>query len=143
MGVVRWTYTGKGAMQITLNHTIVDAHDNVQCAEFYARIFDFEFLKVWGDFAVVRINDTLTFDFVTKDDVTPQHYAFKVTDEQFDAILTRVTAEEIPYRGRPQGASNNQINRLYGGRGFYFSDPSGHDLEVLTADYDLEGPPGG
>jgi hypothetical protein len=26
-----------------------------------------------------------------------------------------------------------QINHRHGGRGFYFEDPSGHVLEVLTA----------
>ena len=125
-------------MEITLNHTIVNATDNVASAQFYERIFGFEFLKVWEHFAVVKVNSTLTLDFLTKERFSKQHYAFKVSDEQFDAILDRIKTEKLPFGSSPNDRTNGEINHHYGGRGVYFPDPDGHILEILTADYVID-----
>ena len=125
-------------MEITLNHTIIPSHDNVESAKFYERIFGFEFIKVWGHFAVVKVNSTLTLDFMSKDGFSSFHYAFKVSEQQFDEILNRIKAENIQYGSGPRSVDDGKINNLYGGRGTYFKDPNGHILEIITADYVLE-----
>ncbi|KYJ85977.1 bleomycin resistance protein [Sulfurovum riftiae] len=125
-------------MEITLNHTIINAKDNVASAKFYERIFGFTFIKEWGHFAVLKVNSTLTFDFLTKEKFSKQHYAFKVTEAQFDAIFERIRQENIPYGSDPYDRENGTINHHYGGRGVYFPDPNGHILEIITADYILD-----
>lgn len=121
-------------MAIELNHTVVPARDKVASARFFARIFGlpFEESEV-GYFAPVRVNDTLTLDF--DDDVDgfdSHHYAFKVTEEEFDAIFGRMQAEGIPYGSEPHSREDRRINHRGGGRGVYFCDPNGHILELLT-----------
>ncbi|MDC9728012.1 MAG: VOC family protein [Methyloprofundus sp.] len=125
-------------MEITLNHTIVPAYNNVVSAKFYEAIFGFKFVKEWGHFAVVTVNSTLTLDFQTKKDFSSLHYAFKVTDEQFDLIFNRLQKAHIKYGSEPYDLENNAINHKYAGRGVYFKDPNGHVLEIITADYIID-----
>ena len=125
-------------MEITLNHTIIPAYDYVESAKFYERIFGFKFLKVWEDFAVVKANSTLTLDFRTTKKFSKMHYAFKVTDEQFDEILGRIKEETIIYGSGPYKLDDGEINHHYGGRGVYFRDDNGHVLEILTKDYVID-----
>ena len=119
-------------MAITLNHTIVPAHDKEKSARYFARIFGLSYEGPAGHFAPVQINDTLTLDFDNRDQFESHHYAFHVTDEEFDAILNRVKTESIAYGSGPSDPENMQINTRLGGRGFYFQDPDGHLLELLT-----------
>ena len=125
-------------MEITLNHTIVPTHDNVETAKFYERVFGFEFIKEWGHFAVLKVNSHFTMDFMNQEDFGWHHYAFKVTDEQFDEIFGRVKEEGIPYGSSPNDLENMKTNSSYGGRGVYFKDANGHILEILTADYEID-----
>lgn len=125
-------------MEITLNHTIIPAYDNVKSAKWYERIFGFEFLKVWEDFAVVKANSTLTLDFRTKEHFSKMHYAFKVTDEQFDEIFGRIKEDKVVYGSGPYKLEDSEINHHYGGRGVYFRDENGHILEILTKDYVID-----
>lgn len=123
-------------MAITLNHTIVPARDKVASAKFFARMFGLAFdQNAVGYFAPVRVNETLTLDFdddVDRFDV--HHYAFKVSEEEFDAIFGRIRAEGIPYGSGPSALEDMNINHRGGGRGVYFRDPNGHILELLTAE---------
>jgi len=119
-------------MAITLNHTIVPAKDKVASAAFFARMFGLEVGPAMGHFAPVQVNETLTFDFDNRDSFESHHYAFHISEEEFDAIFARVKAEGIPYGSEPWTSTNMQINTRRGGRGFYFADPNGHLLEVLT-----------
>ena len=125
-------------MEITLNHTIIPSKDNIESAKFYERIFDFKFLKVWGHFAVVKVNSTLTLDFQTKKNFLPIHYAFKVTEQQFGEILDRIKIDSIPFGSGPFSLENGEINHNDGGLGVYFKDPNGHILEIITEDYVLD-----
>ncbi|MFK5921422.1 MAG: VOC family protein [Verrucomicrobiota bacterium] len=125
--------------EITLNHTIIPSLDNVEAAKFYAHIFGFDFIKEWGHFAVVKASSTLTLDFVTAEEkISSHHYAFKVSDRQFDEIFGRLKIKEVVFGSGPDSQDDGEINRLYGGRGVYFKDPSGHVLEILTADYVID-----
>ncbi len=120
-------------MSIVLDHTIVPARDMERAARFYARIFGLTYEGPSGPFAPVRVNATLTLDF---DDRSPtfdvHHYAFRVSDEVFDAIFARVQAEGIPYGSFPWSRTDGQLNLDGGGRLFYFEDPDGHVLEAFT-----------
>ena len=120
-------------MTITLNHTIVPARDKRAAAQFFARIFDLHVDPKDGHFAPVRINDTLTIDFDNWDSFERHHYAFKVSEAEFNGIFDRVRAAGLAYGSGPRSAENMEINNRHGGRGFYFRDPNGHLLEVLTA----------
>ena len=122
-------------MAIRLDHTIVPALDKVASAEFFAEIFGLT-AKTGGYFAQVRVDEHLTLDF--SDDVDEgeeihgHHYAFHVSDAEYEAILDRVKARGIPYGSDPDEPDNGRVNRRRGGRGFYFEDPAGHLLEVMT-----------
>ena len=123
-------------MTITLNHTIVPSHDKIASAKFFASLFGLNFDKqAVGYFAPVRVNETLTLDF--DDDVEQfdgHHYAFKVSEPEFDAIFGRIQAAGIVYGSEPHARENGRINHRAGGRGVYFCDPNGHILELLTAE---------
>lgn len=123
-------------MSIQLDHTIVAAHDKEASARFFAEIFGLE-VQVRGPFAQVRINDSLTFDFADDSEhgggaVKGQHYAFHINDAEFDAVFERVKERGIPYGSGPFSHDDGEINTRRGGRGFYFQDPNGHLLEVMT-----------
>jgi catechol 2,3-dioxygenase-like lactoylglutathione lyase family enzyme len=84
-------------MAITLNHTIVPAHDKQASAKFFAHIFGLKYEGAMGHFAPVRVNETLTLDFDNWDHFEMHHYAFHVSDAEFDAIFGRIKEEGIPY----------------------------------------------
>jgi catechol 2,3-dioxygenase-like lactoylglutathione lyase family enzyme len=119
-------------MAIVLNHTIVPAHDKVASARFFARIFGLDYRGPHSHFAPVQVNDALTLDFDERDRFESHHYAFKVSEAEFDEIFDRVKAEGIGYGSRPRSRTDGEINRRNGGRGVYFDDPNGHVLEILT-----------
>jgi catechol 2,3-dioxygenase-like lactoylglutathione lyase family enzyme len=120
-------------MGIVLDHTIVPARDKEESARFLARILGLRYDGTVSHFAPVRVNDTLTFDFDTETDFDRHHYAFKVSEEEFDGIFERVRGDGLPYGSGPFSPEDMAIYHHNGGRGFYFRDPSGHLLEVLTA----------
>ncbi len=119
-------------MAIELNHTIVPAHDKEASARFFARVFGLRYEGSEGHFAPVKVNDSLTLDFDTNSQFETHHYAFKLSEEEFDEVFARVRAEGIPYGSGPFSAEDGKINRWGGGRGVYFRDPGGHLLELLT-----------
>jgi catechol 2,3-dioxygenase-like lactoylglutathione lyase family enzyme len=120
------------AMAIVLDHMIVPAHDKIASARFFARIFGAEYTGPHAHFAPVRVNDALTLDFDDWETFDSLHYAFKVDEDEFDAIFGRVKAEGIAYGSGPFTRTDMEINHRRGGRGVYFEDPNGHVLEILT-----------
>ena len=119
-------------MGIVLDHTIVPARDKELSARFLARILGLRYEGAVSHFAPVQINETLTLDFDNATEFESHHYAFKVDETEFDAIFDRIQAEEICYGSGPRMLDDMNINHRHGGRGFYFKDPDGHVLEVLT-----------
>ena len=119
-------------MTVRLDHTIVPARNKVVSARFFAELFGLAFEGVKDNFAPVRVNDGLTLDFEDRPVLESHHYAFHISDAEFDAILGRVKARGLSYGSGPFDPRNGQINTRRGGRGFYFEDPSGHLLEVMT-----------
>jgi catechol 2,3-dioxygenase-like lactoylglutathione lyase family enzyme len=118
-------------MAIVLNHTIVPAHDKESSARFFAKLFGLEFEGANGHFAPVRVNDTLTFDFDNARNFDFHHYAFLVSEEEFDAILKRVQDAHLPF-GCDPWTRDGTLNTWNGGRGVYFEDLNGHIFELMT-----------
>lgn len=121
-------------MAIELDHTIVPARDKVASARFFARIFGLRYSGEASHFAPVRVNDRLTLDFSDDDSFEPHHYAFKVSEAEFDDIFGRIQREGVVYGSGPRSLDDMQINHRGGGRGCYFLDPNGHILEILTVE---------
>lgn len=120
-------------MTIRLDHTIVPAKDKTAAARFFAEIFGLRVKPGRGYFAQVQINESLTFDFADEEGATESHhYAFHVSDAEFEGIWSRVKAKQLPYGSEPDAHTNGKIYTRRGGRGFYFEDPNGHLLEIMT-----------
>ncbi len=126
-------------MTITLNHTIVPCFNKVESAKLYCRLFGFEYIGEFSHFIVARVNDTLCLDFDNKEKFDAHHYAFKVTEQEFDEIFARLQDEHMKFGSGPGDAEDMKINHNYGGRGVYFRDQNGHLLEMLTEDYVIPG----
>ncbi|MFI6564826.1 VOC family protein [Streptomyces sp. NPDC050534] len=123
-------------MTVQLNHTIVAAHDKQTSARFLADILGLEVSPQYGPFVPVRIPNGVTLDYMDADgEITPQHYAFLVSEDEFDAIFGRIRGSGLTYWADPFHRSPGRINRNDGGRGAYFEDPGGHSLEIITRPY--------
>jgi catechol 2,3-dioxygenase-like lactoylglutathione lyase family enzyme len=119
-------------MPMFLDHTIVPAKDKLASAKFFAEIFGLTVKPGDGYFAQVQINDSLTFDFADEEEPQSHHYAFHTSDAEFEAIYERVKAKGLTYGSGPYNPTDGKIYTRRGGRGFYFEDPNGHLLEVMT-----------
>jgi len=119
-------------MSVELNHTIVCVTDREASAEFLAGILGLEVDPVAGPFVPVRLANGVTLDYMQVGRVTGQHYAFLVGEADFDAAMARIEAAGVAYWADPFHAEPGEINHMNGGRGFYFEDPDGHNMELLT-----------
>ena len=123
-------------MTVQLNHTIVAAHDKKASARFLADILGLEVSPQYGPFIPVEIPNGVTLDYVdSPDTITPQHYAFLVSEDDFDTIFGRIQEAGLTYWADPYHRRTGEINHNDGGRGTYFDDPNGHNLEILTRPY--------
>lgn len=73
------------------------AHDKEASAQFFAKIFGLTVEPPFSHFAVVKVNDKLTFDFANMGKFKSHHYAFHVSDDEFDSIFTRIKEAGIEY----------------------------------------------
>ncbi|MGW7351631.1 VOC family protein [Streptomyces sp. Z26] len=128
-------------MSVELNHTIVHSRDNRASAQFLAHILDLEVGSEWGPFVPVATSNGVTLDFATLDPslIVMQHYAFLVSEEEFDGIFQRIKDGGVDYAADPHWKRPGEINRNDGGRGVYFKDPSGHGMEAITRPYGAGG----
>ncbi|CAM5419034.1 Glyoxalase/bleomycin resistance/extradiol dioxygenase family protein OS=Streptomyces alboniger OX=132473 GN=CP975_22165 PE=4 SV=1 [Streptomyces alboniger] len=124
-------------MPIELNHTIVAATDKKASAQFLADILGLEVDPDFGPFSPVRIPNGVTLDFAETGDgpFVPQHYAFLVSEDEFDEIFGRIKDRGLTFWADPFHRRVNEINTNDGGRGLYWADPDGHNLEILTRPY--------
>ncbi len=123
-------------MAAQLNHTIVSARDNVASATFLAEMLGLEPPSSWGPFMAVETENGVSLDFMTVGtDITAQHYAFLISENEFDEVYGRIRERELPHWADPHQTQPNEINHHDGGRGVYFPDPDGHLLEVITRPY--------
>ena len=122
-------------MTVELNHTIVWVKDKRASAQYLADVLGLEVGPPWGPFVPIRLSNGVTLDFAESDNARPQHYAFLVSDAEFDAGLARLKQKGVTIHANHDGSGAGEINRLYGGRGFYFADPNGHFMELITKPY--------
>jgi catechol 2,3-dioxygenase-like lactoylglutathione lyase family enzyme len=119
-------------MKVELNHIIIPSRDKVASSHFLAEILGVDPPRPVSHFMTVETTNGVSLDYDDADDFRPQHCAFLVDDEGFEAIFERVTAAKITYFADPSHRHPGVVNGRNGGRGFYFSDPDGHNMEVFT-----------
>jgi catechol 2,3-dioxygenase-like lactoylglutathione lyase family enzyme len=123
-------------MTAQLNHTIVHASDPVKSARFLAKILGRPDPIQFGHFKVVELDNGVSLDFAAANGpIQPQHYAFLISETDFDAVFERIREQALEYWADPRRSCPGEINRNDGGRGVYFPDPDGHYLEVITRPY--------
>ncbi len=71
-------------------------------------------------------------------EIQAQHYAFLVSEREFDEIFGRIKERGLAYWADPGQTQKRRINTHFGGRGVCFEDPSGHLLEIITRPYGSE-----
>lgn len=125
-------------MAVTLNHTIVHCTDKHVSASFLAELLDLPAPVAYGPFLIVRVGDT-SLDFADDhhgpDGFQRMHYAFLVTEAEFDQIWHRIRTRGLTFWAGPGHRGAGSINHGDGGRGLYWDDPDGHSLEILTVPY--------
>ncbi|MFD7427118.1 VOC family protein [Streptomyces sp. NPDC059818] len=124
-------------MSVELNHTIIHARDNRESAEFLAGVLGLETGEEWGPFIPVTTANGVTLDFATvpAGSITPQHYAFLISEAEFDTAYARIQELGAAYYADPHRKHRGEINHNDGGRGVYFIDPAGHAMEIITRPY--------
>jgi catechol 2,3-dioxygenase-like lactoylglutathione lyase family enzyme len=123
-------------MSAQLNHTIVRVSDRHASAQFLVEILGLEAPTIYGPFVVVQLSNGVSLDFADDHGAPqPEHYAFLVSETEFDAIHNRIRARGLPFWADPFHRQEGQINTNDGGRGLYWDDPDGHALEILTVPY--------
>jgi catechol 2,3-dioxygenase-like lactoylglutathione lyase family enzyme len=123
-------------MPIELNHTIVHARDPQASAAFLAEILGRGAPVRFGPFHGVELDNGVTLDFIRADgELIIEHYAFLVSEEEFDQIFGRIRERELLYWADPAHQQPGRINHHDGGRGVYWNDPDGHYLEIITRPY--------
>ncbi|ORV47349.1 bleomycin resistance protein [Mycolicibacter engbaekii] len=125
-------------MGISFNHTIVAARDKQTSAAFLADLFGLPEPQPFGHFQVVALEHQASLDYAdvpAGEPIRPQHYAFLVSESDFDAIYAKISDRGLEHWADPGGSQAGQINHRDGGRGVYFRDPAGHNMEILTRPY--------
>ncbi|MGH9170205.1 MAG: VOC family protein [Acidimicrobiales bacterium] len=120
-------------MPVQLNHTIIPVADKKAGAEFLAEILGLDPPQPFGPFMCVETANGVSLDYDDRHGVTNAHYAFLISEDEFDEIFVRVQERGITYWADPGHARRGEVNG--NGRGFYFEDPDGNNLEVLTRAY--------
>jgi catechol 2,3-dioxygenase-like lactoylglutathione lyase family enzyme len=123
-------------MSVQLNHTIVHVRDKAVSAAFLADILGLPAPIPFGPFLTVQLDNDVTLDFIEAGgEFLRTHYAFLVSEKEFDEILGRIKTRGLLFWADPSHQQANRINTRDGRRGAYFADPDGHNLEILTRPY--------
>jgi hypothetical protein len=113
----------------------VASRDKASSATFLADVLGLPAPTQFGPFEVVQVSNGVSLDFMDTDEIHPQHYAFLLTEDEFDEVFGRIKERNLAYWADPQHNQPNEINTRDGGRGVYFDSPEGHYLEILTRPY--------
>ena len=89
----------------------------------------------YGPFLVVQVENDVSLDFIDVEVLHPQHYAFLVSEGEFDEILGRIRERGLTFWADPFQRRAGEWNTDDGGRGLYWEEPSGHLLEIITRPY--------
>jgi catechol 2,3-dioxygenase-like lactoylglutathione lyase family enzyme len=129
-------------MSVQLNHTIVFCRDQEVSSRFLAQMLGRPEPVRFGPFHVVALDNGVGMDFRTEaEPISRQHYAFLISEPEFDQVFSRIQALGLDYWADPRRTKPGEINHHDGGRGVYFPDPDGHYLEVITRPYGSGAPP--
>ncbi len=124
-----------------LNHLIVWCTDKRRGAAHVIDILGLDPARDFaGQFLVVEMGNGVSLDYAdwSESDITPQHLAFLVSEDDFDAAYGRILARGIDHWADPSKRTPGEINHHDGGRGVYWDDPDGHLLEIITRPYGAE-----
>ena len=121
-------------MRVELNHTIVHVTDKTPRPTDLAEILGLDPPTTFGPFLVLTLANGVSLDFADDHGATaPQHYAFLVSEEEFDAIR-RGSSTAAWVLGRPLPPGAGEINTNDGGRGVYWearrAQPGDHHRPV-------------
>ena len=124
-------------MTIQLDRTIVPSRNQTASAKLLAELLGVPWAATGiGPFSPVYVNQGLTLDFIQTDEDFPiYHFCFRVSQQEFDAIVGRIRAAGITYRSTVRGPVDMQINTDFGGSIIYWNEPDGHQWEILTVSY--------
>ena len=122
-------------MTIQLDHVIVPSRQPIASARLLAELLGVSWEASRGEFSPVYVNDSLTVDFMEREQFQRHHLCFRVGDADFDAILGRIQSAGLKYRSKPRGETDMIINRRLGGKNLYWEDSDGHLWEILTVSY--------
>lgn len=124
-------------MTVHLDHLMVPARDKLASARLLAELLGVPWAESGvGPFVPVYLNDGLTLDFDQWSEPFPLlHLCFRVSQEEFDAILGRIRAAGIPYRSNVHGPVDHRVDTGHGGSIVYWNEPDGHQWEILTVSY--------
>jgi catechol 2,3-dioxygenase-like lactoylglutathione lyase family enzyme len=123
-------------MSITLNHTIVWCRDQARSAGFLTDVLGLPEPRRFMHFLIVDLANGVSLDYYENaEHLALQHYAFLVSEAEFDTIFARITARGLSYWADPARQQPGEINHHFDGRGVYFADPDGHLLEIITKPY--------
>ena len=123
-------------MSVQLNHTIVSCRDQQRSAAFLSEILGLPAATRLGHFLVVEADNAVSLDFAeSSGEIVAQHYAFLVSEDEFDAAFGHIRDRGLTYWAGPGRSRPGAINHNDGGRGLYFDDPDGHRLEIITRPY--------
>ena len=124
-------------MAIELDHVIVSAKNRLASARMLAELLGVPWAhEGTGPFSPVYVSDGLTLDFVDDDSqFQVEHFCFRVSQGEFDAILARIKAAGIAYRSSVRGPRDMPVGTDYGGNMIYWNLPDGHQWEMLTVSY--------
>ncbi len=128
-------------MTIHLDHLMVPSRDKLAAAKLLSELLGVPWSENGiGPFAPVYVNDGLTIDFDEWTDPVPLiHFCFRVSQDDFNAILTRIKAAKIEYRSNVHGPVDFQVDTQHGGSIVYWYEPDGHQWKMLMVSYAREG----
>ncbi|MFN3352850.1 MAG: VOC family protein [Brevundimonas sp.] len=126
-------------MSVTLDHTLVEVRDAAATADFLVHMLDLPPWTRLAHFAVVRVGETSLDLIETGEEIASRHFAFRISEAAFPAVLDRLRAQDRPFWADPFRRNPGRINTWDDGLGVYFDDPNNHLLEVLTRSYSSAG----
>src|SRR4029078_1750959 len=99
-------------MAITFSHTIVAAKSREESATFFTELFGLPSAKEFGSFLAVELNHGVSLHYsqaAEGEDIRPQHYAFLVSEDEFDAIYGRIRERGMQHWADPRGSRRGGV----------------------------------
>lgn len=121
-------------MRVLLDHMSFQVRNRAESAQFYASVFGVPVEGPRARSGWLTLSDALSLIFEESESPEKNHYAFRVDSPDFDALLERVQGLGVPFGSSAENADGQVKSRPDQSRSFYFSDPNGHGVELITQD---------